>query len=176
MKKKTAEKFTVKKLVYQRISLVKKTCWKSTPKICYMVCNTWQCLCKCVVYHLFRGLLYCGIFHCRFLQRHSSARGFFSLLDYQYDIISVWIRLAVCPSSPTEWPVFVLLCNCDWCFVRFCLSCPPAFVRWCFFHAPHDLSGYEMFKYEISITAKTHDPPPPPPFRKILYLPDIFGT
>ena len=29
-----------------------------------------------------------------------SARGFFSLLDYRYNILSVLIRLAFCPAGP----------------------------------------------------------------------------
>ena len=60
-----------RKLVYQHIILIEKTLavLEKYPKICYMVYAIWQCLCKCVMYHLVRGLLYSGNFYCKFLQR-----------------------------------------------------------------------------------------------------------
>ena len=131
------------------------------PNLCYMAyttwqCPTWHCLCKCAMYHLARGLLYRGIFYCRVLQSFFSARGLFSLLKYQYDIINVLIRLAICPSFHIKWPAFSPLLQ--FCLVLCLTFCSLGFVR-----APHDLSRYKMSKYEISIPMITPPPPTPPP-------------
>ena len=106
-----------------------------------------------------------------FYRASVSARGFFSLLDHQYDIISVLIRLAFCPSCPFKWSVLVVLpCNFDWCFSH------RHFVR-----APHDLSHYEMshnnprplFRKSWSSTAEVIKYNRKVPLMKV---PGTFGT
>ena len=95
-----------------------------------------------------------------------SARGFFSLLDHQCDILSVLTRLALCPPFLKNSLHFVIHCNYDQCFVHLHLSTSV------FVHALHDMSHYEMSNNEISMP-QLPPPPPPPPLRKILYLPLI---
>ena len=53
-RKQNCRKSHSRKLVYEQIIPEENT----QTFICYMVYTTWQCLCKCVMYHLVRGLLY----------------------------------------------------------------------------------------------------------------------
>ena len=78
----------------------------------------------------------------------------FSLLDHQYDILSVLISWAFCPPCPKNGLHFVLTCDFDEHFVHW------HFVHQRFVDALHDMYCYEMSKYEISIHTTTHAPHP----------------
>ena len=118
--------------------------------------TTWQDL--CAMYHLVSGLLYWGIFYCRFLQRLFSARSFFQFAWPSVSNIKCFVKIGILPSlshkmdsilSPPPPPP----CNFDWRLV------PQYFVHRHFVRAPRDMSHYRKSKYEISIPATTHAPP-----------------